>query len=748
MVLLSWIAPLVSFFVVERPLDTPFYRSARFDGDYAIAAQIVQAAGGEGVDSFVWPGASTAALGSLHHRVASWFSDYPDTFFSASLVEGDPKVFYKSLEVAIRAGKWWALVGVLVLLVLTYFLLFLLTKSVVLALLGSVVFSSTLSLLSHSSWLRVEVWSLVFLAAGALAGLIGLQQLSWRRFLACFWGAGFFLSAAAFTKINIFPVLGFVGVCLLVAGARHLRIGMENRNPGLGWHWVALGGVLLLCPWWVLGGLSPEELKTISGYDMAYVQSLSPQRWMLGRVMFLAVVLLPFFCWGVGLVLARQKRGSWVMALGASLAALVAGGLLAIHAIALPLGASFSLWIYHSKRMVFSIIGNVFSDNPYLSAEATPSALIAYWAGAGGTLAHPTLGRMLSFWSESRDFWSSFGTLTDLLPILLFLVTLAVIFVYFRRGAHAHVGSLLFLAWSGLVLSVVNEWFSLKRGEGLDIRYFIYTTWYVVMATVLALAAGSSLILSGRLAGWKTLRRVGWVAAGIVILCAILSSLIWPIQLSDQKAKYGRQISTAIVNAPRLYEKAGLRGDSSEWRTGQDWIPLSVEEAVDTYRKAQRQQQPGRNLFHFEPVDGENGAFVVRADPTWRSEDGLLWLEIPFGLELLGKSSEEVAEVQMSVEIDRGDSTIYGQPHSGLLLRQRGNPGGDADQYWASLSSSWYVSPGFVEFAVEVGLDLKDTAVHAVIMWRPRFPEDEFFFRNLQVGSSHWKQERQTRSIR
>jgi hypothetical protein len=745
--LLACIAPLFTFFVLEKPLDTPFYRSARFDGDYAIAAQIVQAAGGQGVDSFVWPAASTAALGAMHHRFASLFSEYPEAFFSIDRVNRDKKKFYQVLEIAIHAGKVWALVGVLLLLLLSYALLFQLTKSVTLSLLAAVLLSTNLSLLSHSSWLRVEVWSLVFLAAGALAGRIGLCQPSPSRCLLGLALSGFFLSAAVFAKINVLPALAFVGLCVAISGTRHLKATVGVAVNDMRWSLFTPLLILLLCPWWVVSGLSQAELKTISGYDLAILQNLSAERWLCGIMAMLGLVFLPMICWMVGLMLQQKLIGQWAFAFGSTIGALLVGGLLALHAIAIPLSATFSLWTYHTKRMVVSVLGNIFSENPYLPAEASPAALASYWVKAGETLAHPTLGRTFGFWAGERESWSLMGSLTELFPILLLAVTLGLVVKNFLGGIPRHSMGLLFLAWGGLGLSLVNEWFSLKRGEGLDFRYYIYTTWYLITALTLALGATWLLFKSRRGYTWYVLRKATGALAGLVIVSAIISSLMWPMQLFDQKAKYGRLISTAIVNAPRLYEQAGLPGDSSEWRTGQDWIALPVEYAISQYQNNQREQL-GRLLFHFEPVEGEPGAYVVRADPSWQPEDGLLWLEIPFDAEILGKNPEEIREVQMSVELDRGDSTIYGQPHAGLLLRPIANPGGEAEQHWTSLSSSWYVSPGSVEFGVEVDLDLEQTAANAVLMWQPRNCNDTFVFRNLQVGSSNWKVRGQNLSSR
>jgi hypothetical protein len=758
-ILVAWIAPLIFFFGLERVLERPFFSGARFDGDYAIAAQVVQAAAGDGVDSFVWPAATTAALQAAAHRLGALVIDYPGDFFAPEQIRGDEEKFYYNLEIAIYVGKCFALLGVLLLLWMTYLLLWRLTAAPWVSLVATVYLSSTLSLLSHASWLRVEVWSLVFLAAGVLAGTQSIRSSLPRAFSFWLFLAGLFFSASVYAKINILPALAFSVLCLgcVVLGKLHKRIAEMPAGtaasdfafspPGVVrmdfWRpaWLSAMLCVLLCPWWVLIAGLPGATDEISGYDLAVWQSFSSQRWVLGCVLMGLGVILPLLLVIAAHVFSRRAAGAWFLAAALTSGWVIAGGLAALYLIAAPMSNGMEVWLGHVERMVISLLGNIFSDNPYLSNDAPVSLLMEYWKEAGSVLAHPTLGRMLTFWYSGSEAWNSFGSLTSLMPLGLLAMVGVTILLGRRGGLSRGVISLLLLALAGLGLAVTNEWFSLKRGEGLDIRYFLYTTWYLIAGAVFLTVAMREVLVTlfPRRRIWVT--GSGMVFGVLLMAASVGSTIMSPMNLSDQLAKFGRQISTTIVNAPRLFRDAGIAGDSSEWRVGSSWSPLLLGSAIQEYEKKMA-EAGDRRVFHFSLLPGEVQAYRVQADKSWTEEDGLLWLEVPLPLNGIGGRRTGFREVQMSVELDRGDSMVFGQPHAGLLLRPVGNPGASASQFWSFPSSSWLISPGAVEFAAEVGLDPRVDDVQFVLMWKPRFAEDSFFLFNPQIGWSSWKERR------
>jgi len=713
------------------PWTEPFYSAARFDGQAGVAGLFIQAALDQRVDHLLWPGLPMITIGG-------WMVDVFD--LDASLQDGvaDKAELYAALDQTSRYGNVVAATGVVLLVLLTYFLLRQLYTSRLLAVCLSALLAGSQSAITQLGWIRSEVWSLTFLAAALLVvakpirSSIASEESNhpaadsfgiW-RWLAC----GFFLASAILARINVlFAVLATV-LCIgwLVWLRRGKLLTVLPGSAAARWALVALP--LLLFPWYALQQPSPEFFTGVSHYDRVTATALPPDRWLLSAVGVGVLVAAPALLAAVGVFLRKWSGRSSRIAcridrLSLLSASLLTGGIAAFLFWCAALGGPF---FQHVRHVLATLISTLNGAGPYMKGSPSLADAATYVWDAGSALGRPNGADMVSLAGWTAPSLDIVNTTS----VALAAAGLALIcIVPGLRGGRLRT-TLAFLSLLWVILLLLTEYLGAARAQFLDFRYYAYTQWYALMAVAAAMVVA-----------WMTVRsRIGrslMTAAAVVLTTAATAhAAIGNLGTASQKALFGRQTEVAGLTAPSLFEQFGLEAEPADWRAEVDhWQPVAVTEPI---LDAVRSPQDAENHFAFSK--GPEGELLITAKGG--PEAGRLIMGVPF--ELDEETSAEPARLivlRADVRLQQGNES--GLAFVGLKVENHEH----SSLTWCTVSSHWSPWSGWVTFAASTFPQGRDSELSVIISWLPKSHGDSIALRELAIGVEPLTQERNTDPI-
>lgn len=697
------------------PWTEPFYSGARFDGHAGLAALFSEASHGRRVDHLLWPGLPVVAMGGMVARAPHVQSDPIES----------PEALYQTLDRINRAANSLGILGVWLLVTLTYFLIRELLRSRLIAAVMALWLAVSQSAVTQLGWTRSEVWSLAFLAAALL--VISPSITRWLRaepgLLTPWWRGlafGALLGSALLSKSNIIPGIGAAGILFLTVSISN-PVGPSHGWPAR-WKVVTVLLPVALFPWWALQPPSPEFFHRVSHYDRVTVLALSNSQWVASMVTLALVVTLPALLLGASRLLGAlpqppQRLNAQLESLSPTLATVLTGGILSFFGWIGLLSGNLEVLGAHTRHVLSTLIATSHRVGPYFKTDPSIETAVEYLVSAGQKLGKPTgadLAAPLGFPTDGLA-WLNPTTVGIGLPIL------AASFLLASGGGgrpveRRHTA----LALGSAVLLISSECLSAVRGEFLDFRYYVYAHWF---ACVGAGAAGSALL--GMLGGHHLTRPMGRVAGFALVLILAFYGLALGPPTANQNAKFGRQIDVARLTAPSFFRTHGYEPQVEDWKLLLDhWREVEFETAF--VRAMRREGSP------FLVRVTQAGGAQVDTGKAAPSE----YLEYFFPLPIAeGDIPPDCSLLVVYAEIELGHGAASSQPYFGLKVSDEGP---DRRQPRRSVhSSTWHPTQGWVSYAVAVAPRGEASTARIYLGWQPNFPLDDFTIRNVRVG---WKE--------
>lgn len=703
------------------PWVDPFFQSGRFDAQVGIVGTYIQAAQGERVDCFVWPGLPGVARGTLLLKALKL-----DTSPVQQVAEpARRRAFYSLLGQASAWSNALAVPGMLILVLATYWFIRAVGKSRLPAFAASAYLAVSQMCSTQIGWARTEAWSIAFLALAMLVMVPDIKRWLWcaqpetdlRRpaglGIALF---GFLASSAILDKVLVAPA----AVCLSVfyLWVLQMRLGQGPASPRIRRGAIAWSLLpLLLCPWWALSFPSKEYWSTVSMYDASSAELLGQARWNLFAGGIVLLALLPAILVSAFSFLKRLFTGAGVVAeaivsAALSFALLLSGGLVALYfwvALISPDLAYFQSTVSHVMTM---LAASFLGASPYAQAQSGLFAAIAYFWDSGAALGRPNLFDLAGAagFAVPALRWVNPASVSSVIGLS------AIALIVAKRPSFPATSRFAFLALLFFALMLLSDFLSSTRGAlGLDFRYYIYSGWFGIV--------GMALFCSGALpeSAASSVRRVSRLAIASFSTCMVIYGLFVGMPSASQQALFGRQIHVASLTSPNLFRKAGIVPDSSDWRLLLAWSPVDADK--DFIKHAEGDPGAGSR---FERLPDAGAGLSLRCLKAGSPER--LQMKIPVGI---SPQAPEQCTLALSGYLH---STEPGRiPSIGLVVESAET--GKVLQYrWAIVSSAWGPGDEPVEYAVAVPFRPPTERAFVLIDWAPLQMGEQMTIRNLSLG--------------
>ena len=372
-----------NFFHVGKYNLYPWWHETGGDTDATYAAQTVALLNGGKLDFIHHPGAGIYFVHGLGYRLAGIFSP---THKELGHLDGIKNLDDASriLSTATRTSRILALVTAIVLAGVLYVFIFLMTRSAALAFAWTFYAVTTQVFAYHTHVVRPELPNLLFfLCAGiVLWRSFSASPMTLKRWIFSAAAAGFFLGCSLLTKIQILPALGVLALLLFAFWGKTYNRWSHPLTPGL---WKALGLLIafsaVALPWWAVARpewLTPQTVAALHPEpDDRRVYGDAPETFVPVATSALAIVSLFAL---MGFLLNRRESfrpfASFLGRLLLFLLALVAGGIVSIYLLLLPVSVSVEHYRENTRHLVYATLTNLtgggFVIHPKLDHETWP----------------------------------------------------------------------------------------------------------------------------------------------------------------------------------------------------------------------------------------------------------------------------------------------------------------------------------------------------------------------------------------
>lgn len=697
------------------PWEDPFFFSGRFDAQAGIVGTYIQAAQGTRVDCLVWPGLPGLARGALLLKTLKL-----DT--SQQFAEPAGKLpFYSLLAKASAWSNTLAVLGMLILVLATFWFVGGIGQSRLTAFAAAVYLAVSQMCSTQIGWARTEAWSLAFLALAMLVMLPEIKRWLWcvqPRVLLCRLAGlrvvlfGFLASSAVLDKVLVAPAAVCLSVFYLwVSRVNSAAPPVSTRNPKGDIAWCLIP--LLLCPWWALSFPSKEFWTTVSMYDASSAELLGPMKWYLFASGLVLLAALPaLFFLSSRLLRDCSARPEQVAPIALAFAQLASGGLLSLYFWVAVIAPSFSYFRSTVSHVLTMLAASFLGASPYAQAQSGLLAATSYFWESGAVLGRPNL----------FDVWSAIGFPVPALKWVnpasissLFAVA-AVALIISNWPATPRIRRFMTLALLFFAIMVFSDFLASTRGAlGLDFRYYIYSGWFGIV--------GIALFCSGALPAVKAPR--AHLAAQIVFsafsVCLVVFGLLVGTPSASQQALFGRQIHVGSLTAPNLFRKAGIAPDSSDWRVLMEWSRVDAEEA---FLKLTASDPGTASKFgHSREMNDGLSVTCLKVGAPDR-------LQVKIPVEAIPQAS---GQCTLALSGYLQCSVAERIPSIGLLVENRYT--GKVTQYrWAVVSSAWGPGKDPVEYAVAVPFLPSNEHAFVLIDWAPIAKGEKMTIQNLSTG--------------
>jgi hypothetical protein len=465
---------LFNYFFVVRYASFPWWYFKGGDGDQMFPAQAVTAVNNGDIIFLMHPAATLYSLnGSTYRFLAAGHSSYKKLVFIRK-INGAQDAF-DVMRTTVDTARILSLIESLALMVLLYLLIYSLTRHLLLTFLFSFYIATSPGYLIHSTMVRMETLSLLFILGAIFFYLRKIQRRSQCSFLT-FLVIGFLVGFAIFSKVQVGPiVLVFLVAIFLACLTDPAKYSDLSECASAKKNIVLAVFNILLAPWWAFRKpkyLTPAYLESLpqwrastygNAQDYYYVVILG------GLAVLLLISILTFY-------LSQRKstpeRVRMFFPCPLILNLIIAGALFSTYIVFAPISMSFEKYIANTQNLVYSLLATI-SGSPYLSNPISPSEAIR---------------QIFDLHNRASGIFNSHLVYLVVLVVLLCLLRLFTKSIINKKDY----GSVLFFLIAGLFMDFFSAfrtytWYQLQNSVQMIYAIYSICLYGIGIATVLSL---------------------------------------------------------------------------------------------------------------------------------------------------------------------------------------------------------------------------------------------------------------------